>query len=107
MGLVEAMNRFRPQDLPRSFVMRQRLKYGRTDNYTWQTRVEWFPVGYRINRKTISRQFGKLHYLACHAPGPVQQRWDKAYKLFYRRHFGADRGASIRYLNTWSAHSWL
>ena len=101
------MNRFRPQDVSARSVMRQRLKYKTADNYNWQTRAKWYPVGWKLNHQVIANQFQRLHYLACHAPGPVQHRWDHAYRVFYRRHFGADRGASMRYLNTWSAHSWL
>ena len=101
------MNKFRPQDIGKTCVMKERLKYGRTDNYNWQTRIEWYPVGYKTNKKTISKQFGKLHYLACHAPEPIQKRWGNAYKVFYKKHFGADKGASMRYLNKYSCHSWL
>lgn len=101
------MNKFRPQDIGKTYIMKERLKCGRTDNYNWQTRIEWFPVGYKLNKKTISKQFGKLHYLACHAPEPIQKRWSNAYKVFYKKHFGAVKGVSMRYLNKWSAHSWM
>jgi hypothetical protein len=99
-------NKFRPNSIMNTkSVMRERLKYGRTDNYNWQSRVEWYPAGYRLNKKTIFKQFGRLHYLACHSPKPVQKRWAKAYSAFYKRHFGVT--GSMRYLNTWSCHSWL
>lgn len=101
------MNKFRPQDLSKSYVMKQRLKYGRSDNYNWQSRVEWFPAGYKLNKKTISKQFSKLHYLACHAPAPVCKKWAPAYKVFMNKHFGDSGKASMRYLNTYSAHSWM
>ena len=101
------MNRFRPQQLSQRYRIGQRLRLGRVENHTWQTRVEWHPVGYRLNRRTILRQFGRLHYLACHAPKPVQQKWQKTYDIFYKKHFGDLRCASMRYLNTWSCHYWL
>ena len=100
------MNKFRPQDLPKSYLIRQRLKYGRTDNHTWQTRVKWYPVGWGFNNKVIGDQFSKLHYLACHAPDPIKKRWIKAYEVFYTKHFGTHK-ASTRYLNNWSCHSWM
>jgi hypothetical protein len=86
--------------------MRERRKHGHTNNYNWQSRVKWHPVGYKLNKQTISRQFGQLHYLACHAPEPVQKKWKHAYDTFYARHFGSFNG-SMRYLNDWSCHAWL
>lgn len=100
-------NRFRPSSsMNTRSVMRQRLKYGVTDNYNWQSRVEWHPVGYKLNKQTISRQFGRLHYLACHAPAPIQKKWKHAYDTFHARHFGSFN-ASMRYLNEWTCDSWL
>ena len=101
-------NKFRPSSsMDTKNIMKMRRIYGRTDNYNWQSRVEWYPVGFKLNHKTIFKQFGKLHYLACHAPDRVTKRWEKAYQNFYKAHFGAFKGASMRYLNTWSGHSWL
>ena len=78
-----------------------------TSMYNFVDRAKWYPAGWRFNKKVIGNQFSKLHYLACHAPAPVQKRWHGAYREFMNRHFG-DRGkASVRYLNKWSAHSWL
>jgi hypothetical protein len=101
------MNKFRPQDLSKTFVMKQRLKYGRSDNYNWQNRIEWYPVGWRLNKKTIGNQFGRLHYLACHAPEPVAKKWKSAYNVFMKKHFGEAGKGSMRYLNKHSCHSWL
>ena len=100
-------NRFRPSSsMDKKSIMKMRLKYQRTDNYNWQSRVAWYPVGFKLNRKTIFKQFGKLHYLACHAPDPVTKKWQQAYNNFHNRHFGTFNG-SMRYLNKWSCHSWL
>lgn len=101
------MNRFRPQDLPKSYLMKQRLKTGRSENYNWQTRVKWYPAGWTYNKKVIGDQFGRLHYLACHAPTPINKRWWKAYDNFMAKHFRTRGKASMRYLNTHSCHSWL
>jgi hypothetical protein len=101
------MNRFRPQDLGKTYVMKQRLKYGQSDTYNWQTRNEWYPAGYKLNQKTIVKQFQKLHYLACHAPEPVAKKWKAAYNQFEKKHFANSGNASMRFLNTWTAHSWL
>ena len=98
---------FRPQDLPKRFTIKERLKTGRTENYNFRyRRGEWYPAGYRLNKKTLSKQFGTLHYLACHSPAPIAKKWNKAYTVFYTKHFGSHR-ATARYLNKWSCHAWL
>ena len=100
-------DKFRPQSIGRRYLFRQRVngQQGRF-MYNWQTRVKWIPIGYKLNKLTLSGQFGRLHYLACHSPTPIQKKWKKAYKNFYDKHFGSDK-ASMRYLNNWSCHSWL
>ena len=101
------MNKFRPSSsMDTKNVMRMRLRYGKSENYNWQSRIEWYPVGYKSNHKNISKQFGKLHYLACHSPRPIAKQWEKTYELFYKKHFGTQH-ASVRYLNKWSCHSWM
>ena len=101
------MNKFRPQAISSRYIMKQRRVTGRVENYNWQTRIKWYPAGWKINQISIGRRFGHLHYLACHSPVPVQKCWRSVYKNFCDRHF-ADRGnASIRYLNQWTCHAWL
>ena len=84
----------------------QERRMGVWVNYNWQTRDKWYPAGWKPNHISIGRRFGHLHYLACHSPEPVQQRWRQAYKIFYKKHFG-HHTASMRYLNCYSCHSWL
>lgn len=101
-------NKFRPNSaMTTRYVMRERRKYGAClGSYNWQSRVEWYPAGYKLNRKTIFKQFGKLHYLACHSPVPITKKWQKAYDNFHKKHFGSYK-ASVRYLNKWSCLNWL
>ena len=101
-------NKFRPSSsMSTKSIMRERRKFGSClGNYNWQSRVEWYPVGYKLNRKTIFKQFGKLHYLACHSPEPITKKWQGAYNNFYKKHFGSYK-ASMRYLNNWSCYNWL
>lgn len=102
------MNKFRPSSSGTTlYIMKQRRIYGRTDNYNWQTRTEWYPVGYGLNKRTIMKQFIKLHYLACHAPESVTKKWQSAYNQFQNKHFASKGKASMRFLNTYTAHSWL
>ena len=101
------MNKFRPQDVSKRFIIKQRLRTGRSDNYNWQSRVKWYPAGWGFNRRVLGDIHSRLHYLACHAPKPVQQRWRATYKNFMDKHFGDAGQASMRYLNTWSCHSWM
>jgi hypothetical protein len=100
------MKKFRPQSQSKLWTMQSRRKHGTSTSYAWQTRVAWVPVGWKPNQISIARRFAQLHYLACHAPVPVQQRWQPAYQQFFIRHFGTGR-ATVRYLNRWSCHSWL
>jgi hypothetical protein len=100
--------KFRPSSsMTTKSIMRERRKHGALlGSYNWQSRIEWYPVGFKLNRKTIFKQFGKLHYLACHSPEPITKKWQSAYNNFYNRHFGSFK-ASVRYLNNWSCHNWL
>ena len=107
LAMNKIPNRFRPSSaMDTRTIMKMRRVHGRTDNYNWRIRVEWYPAGYRLNKKTIFKQFGRLHYLACHSPEPVARKWQKVYNNFHTKHFGTFK-ASMRYLNKWSCHSWL
>jgi hypothetical protein len=99
------MNKFRPQAISPRYIMQQRRVTGRVENYNWQTRTQWYPVGWKLNHIGIGRRFGHLHYLACHAPAPIQKKWRAAYQRFCNQHIPGR--ASMRYLNTWSGHAWL
>ena len=99
-------NRFRPQDISKQYVMKQRRLTGRSESYNFQSRVDWYPVGWKLNHRTISRQFTRLHYLACHAPDPVMLKWRPVYNTFYKKYFGSHH-ASMRFANKHTAHSWL
>lgn len=100
------MNRFRPQDLPKSFIMKQRLKYGRVDNYNWQSRTTWVPASFTKNRVGIFRRWQQIHHFASHTKKPARH-WVVANEMFCKKFFGSKGKASMRYLNTWTAHSWL
>lgn len=100
------MNKFRPQDISAKYKLKHYIRTSRHENYNWQSRIKWYPAGWGFNKKVIGNQFGKLHYLARHAPMPIQKRWAKAYDIFEKKHFGSHK-ASVRYLNKWSCHSWL
>jgi hypothetical protein len=86
--------------------MKQRLKTGRNENYNWQTRNKWYPAGWKPNQISIGRRFGQLHYLACHAPAPIQKKWRGAYKTFCSKHLPYNK-SSMRFLNQYTAHRWL
>lgn len=98
---------YRPQDLPKRFTIKERLKYGASANYNFVNRVKWYPAGWGFNKKVLGGIHSRLHYLACHAPEPVAKRWAQAYDNFQAKHFGSKGKASMRYLNTWSCHSWM
>jgi hypothetical protein len=101
------LSKFRPRDIGKLYQLKHRLKHGRTINYNWQSRVRWNRAKDGINRQFIIRTFQCLHYRACHAPEPVRLRWRSAYQLFEKRYFASAGQASMRYLNTRTAHAWL
>jgi hypothetical protein len=101
------MNKFRPQEISKVAVMKQLLKYGRSDNYNFQTRVKWYPAGWGFNKRVLGNIHSRMHYLACHAPEPISKQWRVRYDVFMKKHFGDATKGSMRYLNTWSCHSWL
>lgn len=101
------MNKFRPHGIPKSYLIKQLMRFGRRENYNWQTRVKWYPAGWGFNKKVIGDQHSRLHYLARHAPDPIKKRWAKAYDNFQAKHFGTRGNASMRYLNKWSCYSWM
>ena len=101
------MNRFRPQGIDRKYRLRHRLRTGLRESWNWQTRAEWYPAGWQVNHRTLGRAFARLHYLACHAPDPVRAKHWSAYQVLYNRLFAGRGTASIRYLNTYTAHAWL
>ena len=99
------MNKFRPQNLPKKHVMQERLLGGRV-SYNWQPRIKWYPAGWKFNNKVLGNIHSRLHYLAWHAPKPIQKKYKKIYDNFSKKHFGSNR-ASVRYLNKYSCHSWM
>jgi hypothetical protein len=90
--------RFRPVSYPKRFVIRQRRLTGAVINYNYQERVTWNPAGWGLSKRVLGRLFNQLHYLACHAPTPVKQRWQENYKNFKNRFI--PRRASVRYIKT-------
>ena len=100
------MNKFRPQEISKTYVMKQRLKYGRTDNYNFQTRSNWVPARFTKNQISIFRRWQQIHHFASHTKCPAKH-WVFANNMFCKQFFGSSGKASMRYLNKWSAHSWL
>lgn len=97
---------FRPLDKNKAAQIKMR-RLGASKNFNFCDRVKWYPAGWRFNKQVLGTMHGRMHYLACHAPKPVQKAWRAKYDLFMRRHFGDHRRASMRYFNTWSCHSWM
>lgn len=105
---MKTTTKFRPQGNMRKAIMKNRRLTGRNEyDVSWQSRIEWYPAGFKPNHRLIFKQSSKLHYLACHAPEAITKRWKTVYNNFYKKHFGAHNNGSVRYLNTWSCHSWL
>lgn len=100
-------NVFSPSGMSTKYIMKQRLKYGRSDTYNFRPRSNWYPMGWKLNHRIIAKQFSNLHLLACHSPEKVQSKWRQAYNVFMNKHFGNSGRGTMRYLNKYSCHSWL
>jgi len=99
---------FRPQERSVKSTMRLRRKgFGAFVNYNFVSRAKWFPAVWQYNQRAIGSMHSRLHYLACHAPKPIQQKWRVTYNNFMIKHLGAAGQGTMRYLNKWSCHSWL
>ncbi len=100
---------FRPQEHSKVHTIKLRRKgYGNEwINYNFCNRVKWYPAGWGVNKRVLGNIHSRMHYLACHAPAPIQKKWRVTYNNFMIKHFGAAGKGSMRYLNTWSAHAWL
>ena len=98
---------FRPSSTSKRFIMRMRLKIGRSESFSFRSRVQWYPAGWKSNHQTIGKTFKRLHYLACHAPVPIQKKWQGAYSDFCAKYFASKGKSSVQYLNKYTAHRWL
>jgi len=95
--------RFRPQAVSKVYTMKLRLRTGSAESYNWQSRARW--IREPDANQHILRVFGQLHYLACHAPAPVQKKWATTYRRFMNRL--EPKQTSVRYYNTWAFSRWL
>jgi hypothetical protein len=76
--------RFRPQHFCPIFKLNSKLR-GAWKNYAFEKYYGW-DSSPTINRKTLMKIHGELHYLSEHAPLPVQSKWQSAYRRFSARH---------------------
>lgn len=97
---------YRPRSISKRFLVKER-RYGSTINYNFCSRIKWYPAGWGFNKRTIGNVHSKLHYLACHAPEPIQKKWGKVYEQFQKKHFGDSKRGSGRFLNNHTCHNWL
>jgi hypothetical protein len=72
---------FKPQDLPKKFTMQERRLGGKKINYNFVSRVKWKSFDWNINQIFLVNTHSRLHYLACHSPTKIQQRYKKVYTL--------------------------
>ena len=83
-GTAPYVIKFRPQNFERRFKYKTRIR-GYWDSCTFEKYYIWDrPMP--INRKTLLKIHGQLHYLAHHAPLPVQKKWEPAERRFSAKH---------------------
>ena len=105
--MIKLPQKYRPIEINKKYKVRYRLKTGRSESYNWRSRVRWYPAGWKINNQTLGRIFNRLHYLGCHAPKPVQQKWRVVYNQFQAKYFASRGKASNRFLEKYTAYKWL
>lgn len=93
-------------EMSKSATIRMR-RLGMSENYNFSRRAKWYPAGWQYNQRVLGSIHSRMHYLACHAPKPIQEKWRVTYNNFMINHFGAAGKGTMRYLNKWSCHSWL
>ena len=99
--------KYRPMDVSKKYRIRYRLETGRSESYNWRSRVRWYPAGWMLNKQTLGRVFSRLHYLGCHAPKPIQQKWRIVYNRFEEKYFATKGKASNRFIEKHTAYKWL
>lgn len=97
---------FRPQEIDKRWIMKERRMSGSTFNFNFQNRVQWYPAGFKSNRQGIMRRWQKIHHYSSHAPWCLPH-WKAANEMFHKKFLGTGGKGSMRFLNTHSAHSWL
>ena len=100
-------SKYRPTDVSKKYRIRYRIETGRSESFNWRSRVRWYPAGWQVNRQNLFRAFSKLHYLGCHAPKPIQQKYRKLYNLFTEKYLATKGKTSTRYISNHTAHKWL
>lgn len=76
--------KFRPQCWYPPYQLKSKLD-GSWKNYNFEEYYTWNrPM--TINRKTLLKIHGQLHYFAEHAPLPVQKKWASAERRFSAKH---------------------
>ena len=100
-------HKYRPSDVSKKYRIRYRLETGRSESFHWHSRVRWYPSGWKLNKQTLGRIFSRLHYLARHAPKPIQKKWFIVYTRFEEKYFATKGKASGRYLENNTAYKWL
>jgi len=78
-GSIQMAIKFRPFLLSPKYRLKYWLQFGKHTNYNFIDRkknytLSSFPGAYKIG--------GQLHYLASHAPEPVQRKWKPAFRRF-------------------------
>jgi hypothetical protein len=76
---MSTTEKFRPQYMSGRYKLRVWRLSGKNPNYNWMPRNDP-PI------KLIYKIGGRLHYLADHAPLPIQKRWKPVFDRFCRKY---------------------
>jgi hypothetical protein len=96
--------RFRPQYFCPIFKLKSKLR-GQWENYAFEKYYGWESPT-TINRKTLMKIYGQLHYLAYHAPLPIQSKWASAERRFADKHI-PKVGLYWRWVEKHTPNGWI
>lgn len=99
---------FRPKDYNKLWLLRERRTGSPwATNVNFEQRSNYQPINWSSHQQQFARRFYRLHYLACHSPNKIQQKYKHVYKNFMDRHFGERGKSSIRFINAHTCHKWM
>jgi hypothetical protein len=92
-------------------IVRPQKKYWKNfnfpkTNYNLRERPKDIKIkGATINKLTLIKLFGRLHYLACHAPKAIQNKWTSTYNKFRLKHLPYK--TYPRWCNEYTPQEWI
>ncbi len=96
--------RFFPTNTP--YTVKNYLRKDPRYPIHYPRRIDKYYASLPLNKRTLGKIFGQLHYLSSHAPKQKQKQWKRATDRFIAHHMPVDR-CGARWHNKYTAGGWL